>query len=266
MDSEESKQTAQAGDLALLVGRDRKTFVLKLQPGVEIHTHRGIVSHDALIGMPWGHQLISHTGYPYSFFRPSTDDLVRDIKRTTQIVYPKDAGYILMKMGIAAGSQVIEAGSGSGGLTIIFARAVGSHGRVYSYDVREEVQTLARQNVEKLGLEGIVDFKLRDIKEGFDERGVDALFLDVHSPWYYLRQAHEALVGGGFLGCILPTMNQVIRLCEGLTKLDFGYVEVEELLLRSYKVVPARMRPMDRMIAHTGYLIFARALVPVKSK
>jgi tRNA (adenine57-N1/adenine58-N1)-methyltransferase len=260
--AETDSHTAQSDDLALLVGGDRKPFIIRLESGSQLHTHRGIVDHDDLIGTPWGTRLSTHLGYPFSFFRPSTDDLVRGLKRTTQIVYPKDAGYVLMKMRIIPGCRVVEAGTGSGAMTLIFAQAVSPTGRVYSYEVRPEMQQLAQQNLEQLGLDKFVDFKLQDIAQGFDEYGADALFLDVPNPWDYLTQAHAALAGGGFFGCILPTTNQVSRLIGALEQACFGWIEVEELLLRQYKAVPARLRPMDRMVAHTGYLIFARALIP----
>jgi len=264
LDVEKSVRTAQPDDLALLVGRDRKSFIVRLEPGSQLHTHRGVLSHDDLIGNEWGTQLFTHIGYPFLFLRPSTDDLVRDLKRTTQIIYPKDAGYVLMKMCITPGCRVVEAGTGSGGLTLVFAQAVSSTGRVYSYEVRPEMQELARANLTQLGLAGFVEFKVRDVAEGFDERDADALFLDLPNPWDYLAQAHKALAGGGFFGCILPTTNQVSRLIGALEEAKFGLIEVEELLLRPYKAVPARLRPMDRMVAHTGYLIFARALIPLE--
>ena len=259
---EKAVQTAQPDDLALLVGRDRKSFIVRLEPGSRFHTHRGVVTHDDLIGTPWGTRFSTHLGYPFLLLRPSTDDSVRDLKRTTQIVYPKDAGYVLLKMRIAPGCRVVEAGTGSGGLTLVFAQAVSPTGRVYSYEARPEMQQLARRNLEQLGLAKFVEFKLRDVAEGFDEGDADALFLDLPAPWDYLTQAHAALASGGFFGCILPTTNQVSRLIGTLEATDFGLIEVEELLLRPYKAVPARLRPMDRMVAHTGYLIFARALIP----
>jgi tRNA (adenine57-N1/adenine58-N1)-methyltransferase len=169
-----------------------------------------------------------------------------------------------MKMRISPGCRVVEAGTGSGGLTLVFAQAISPTGRVYSYEVRSEMQQLARKNLERLGLSEFVELKERDIAEGFDERDIDALFLDVPAPWDYLRQAHAALAGAGFFGCILPTANQVSRLIAALQDASFGLIEVEELLLRPYKAVPARLRPMDRMVAHTGYLIFARALIPLE--
>jgi tRNA (adenine57-N1/adenine58-N1)-methyltransferase len=262
--AEKALQTTQADDLALLVGRDRKSFIVRLGPGSQLHTHRGVVAHDALIGTPWGTQLSTHLGYPFLLLRPSTDDLVRNLQRTTQIVYPKDAGYILMKMSIGPGCSVVEAGTGSGGLTLVFAQAVRPAGRVYSYEIRPEMQQLACRNLEQLGLSGFVELKQRDIAEGFDERDANALFLDLPNPWGYLARAHAALANGGFFGCILPTVNQVSRLIGALENSNFGLIEVEELLLRPYKAVPARLRPMDRMVAHTGYLVFARALIPLK--
>jgi len=262
LSTDQETQTAQPGAPALLMGRDRKTSIIRLEPGADFHTHRGAIAHDDLIGLPWGTQVSTHLGVPLLLLRPSTDDLVCNLERATQIVYPKDAGYILMKLNIAPGCRVVEAGTGSGGLTLVFARAVQPGGQVVSYDNRLEVQQLAHRNLERLGLAEHVAFRRRDITHGFEERGVDAVFLDLANPWDYLEQAHEALVGGGFFGSILPTANQVIHLIDALESADFGLIEVEELLLRPYKTVAARLRPKDRLAPHTGYLVFGRKLIP----
>jgi tRNA (adenine57-N1/adenine58-N1)-methyltransferase len=132
---------------------------------------------------------------------------------------------------------------------------------VYSYEQRQDILQLAHQNLEELGLEGCVTLVVRDIAEGFDETDVDALFLDVRNPWDYLPQAHAALKGGGFFGAIVPTTNQVSRLLHDLEQGPYSALEVEELILRPFKAVPARLRPMDRMVAHTGYLVFARKVL-----
>ena len=142
-----------SGDVVLLLSQDRKPFILTLKPGAQLQTHRGLVVHDDLIGQPWGQRIQSHLGQRFILLRPSTDDLVRHIKRRTQIVYPKDAGYILMKMGIQAGWHVIEAGTGSGGMTLVLSQAVMPTGRIYSYDNRPEMQTLARKNLTQVGLD-----------------------------------------------------------------------------------------------------------------
>jgi tRNA (adenine57-N1/adenine58-N1)-methyltransferase len=248
-------------DLVLLLGKDGKSFIVHVIAGGELQTHRGVVRHDDIIGKQFGQNVKSHLGYPFLILEPSTHDLILDIRRTTQIMYPKDIGYILLKMNIKPGSRVIEAGTGSGGLTLALARAVMPTGRVYSYEVRRDVLKLAARNLERIGLLRFVELKERDISEGFDEIDADALFLDLRTPWDYLPQAYEALKGGGFFGALLPTMNQVIQLVSALPEHGFTMTEVEEILLRPYKPVAERLRPADRMVAHTGYLIFARKVL-----
>jgi tRNA (adenine57-N1/adenine58-N1)-methyltransferase len=264
LSTDQETKAAQPGALALLLGHDRKTSVIRLEPGAAFHTHRGTVAHDDLIGAPWGTQAKTHLGVPLVLLRPSTDDLLRNLKRTTQIVYPKDAGYILVKMDIAPGRHVIEAGTGSGGLTVVFARAVHPKGHVTSYDSRADAQEVARRNITQLNLAPYVTLKQRDIGAGFDERDADALFLDVPNPWDYVDQAYAALGGGGFFGSILPTANQVINLIRTLEAADFCLIEVEEILLRPYKTVSARLRPKDRLTPHTGYLVFGRKLIALE--
>ncbi len=250
---------AREDDLVLLIGQDRKQFIIRLTPGGQLQTHRGCIDHDDLLAQPLGREIRSHLGYPFVVLEPSTFDLIRQLKRTTQIMYPKDIGYVLLKLNVMPGSRVIEAGTGSGGLTLALARTVGEGGRVYSYEIRPDISRLAQKNLAVLGLDRCVEFKLRDIAEGFDEVDVDALFLDVRRPWSYLPQVVAALKDGGFFGAILPTTNQVSELVAGLEAVGaFGHIEVEEVLVRPYKPVPSRLRPVDRMVAHTGYLIFCR--------
>ena len=254
----DSKSFVNAGDLVLLVGPDRKTKLLRLTPGMRWETHHGIITHDDLIGQPLGRVVYTHKGYPYLVLQPSTADLIQHLKRRTQIIYPKDVAYIVLRLNLYAGQRVIEAGTGSGGLTLAFARAVAPTGRVFSYEERPEHQALARQNLQMLGLDAYVTWHLRDIAQGFIEEDVDALFLDVRSPWEFLHLVKKSLKQGGFFGALVPTVNQVSQLLEALYAEGFVMVSVEELLLRPYKPVAARLRPEDRMIAHTGYLIFAR--------
>ncbi len=250
---------AQEQDLVLIIGQDRKEFIVRLQAGGQLQTHRGCIQHDDLLGQSLGREIRSHLGYGFVVLEPSSFDLIRLLKRTTQIMFPKDVGYTLLKLNVMPGSQIVEAGTGSGGLTVALARAVGTTGRVYSYEARPDILQLARKNVAALGLEDHVEFKQRDIAEGFDERDVDSLFLDVRRPWAYLSQVVEALKPGGFFGALVPTTNQIAALVRGLEmQQSFGAIEVEEILVRSYKPVPERLRPADRMVAHTGYLVFAR--------
>ncbi|MGC9346677.1 MAG: tRNA (adenine-N1)-methyltransferase [Anaerolineae bacterium] len=262
MKRESDHRCVRAGDLVLLVGNDRKTSIVRMQPGLEFQTHHGVLPHEDVIGMQWGETVDTHLGYTYMILPPSLDQLVRNIRRSTQIIYPKEIGYMLMKMDIGPGTRVLEAGTGSGGLTLALARMVRPNGHVYTYEARSDFQALARKNLERVGFSDCVTFKLRDIEEGFDEEDVDAAILDVREPWLYLEQVHDALRGGGFFASLLPTVNQVGALLRHLEMRDFGFAEVEELMLRPYKAVYDRLRPFDRMIAHTGYLVFARALLP----
>jgi tRNA (adenine57-N1/adenine58-N1)-methyltransferase catalytic subunit len=253
---------AKANDLAMLISAQGKRFIFRLANGAQFQTHRGIIEHDAIIGCTWGSGLESHLGSPFVLLQPSLDDILIELKRNTQIMYPKDIGFVLMKMGIGPGLSVIEAGTGSGGLTTALAYIVGPEGMVYSYDFRSDIQRLALKNLERIGLETRATLKLRNIGDGFDEKNVDALFLDVPNPYDYLTQAWNALKPGGAFGAILPTTNQVTILLSGLRRENFGYVEVCEILIRYYKPVSERLRPTDRMVAHTGYLIFARSILP----
>jgi tRNA (adenine57-N1/adenine58-N1)-methyltransferase len=257
-----TSSTARAGDLAQLVGLRHKHFIITLEAGAEFQTHRGVLKHDDLIGRPWGTQVFSHMGAPFFLLQPSVADLLINLPRTTQILYPKDIGYILITMGIAPGQHVMEAGTGSGSMTIALATAVGPEGRVTSYEQRQDMQNLARKNVERVGLASRVDFKLRDIQLGFDEGDADAFFLDVPNPYDYIAQVRAAIKPGGFFCSLSPTFNQVEKTLHALRKHKFAFIEVCEILLRYYKPEPSRIRPTDRMVAHTGFLTFARRIEP----
>ena len=252
--------TARDGDLAQLVGLTHKHFIFTLVSGKDFQSHRGVLMHDDLIGKPWGSQVFSHTGAPFFLLQPSLSDILNELPRTTQILYPKDIGYILIQMGVAPGQTVLEAGTGSGSMTIALATAVGAEGKVISYEQKPDVQNLARKNIERIGLASRVTFKLRDIQEGFDETDADAFFLDVQNPYDYISQVRNALKPGGFFGTILPTFNQVEKTLIALRKNKFAFIEACELLLRYYKPDPNRIRPTDRMVAHTGFLVFARKI------
>lgn len=253
--------TTREGDLVQLVGLRHKSFMIILKQGEFFHTHRGIIAHDDLIGKQWGTQVQSHNNSPFFLLQPSLTDILRNTKRATQIMYPKEIGYILLYMGIGPGTRVIEAGTGSGSFTTALAHAIGEKGRVYSYEIKESTQAAAMRTLQKLGLAANVDFKVSDIQAGFDEENVDALFLDVSNPYDYLEQVRAALKPGGHFGCLVPTTNQVIKLLVELRRNNFAYIEVCDISLRFYKAEPTRFRPTDRMISHTGYLIFARPII-----
>ncbi len=253
--------TTQAGDWVLLLGPDDKRFLIRLVPGQQHHTHRGFIVHNAMIGQPYGTSIRTQLGHPFLLLQPSTFDLVMHVKRISQIVYPKEIGYILLRLNIIPGARVVEAGTGSGALTLALSRFVRPDGRVYSYEERDDMLALARKNLERVGALDMVELKQRDIRAGFDERGVDALFLDVREPWLFMQQAHAALKGGGFFGSLVPTTNQLSEMLQEMENAG-GWLDIEvtEILMRHYKPVGERLRPEDRMVAHTGFLLFARAV------
>lgn len=256
-----SSSITSVGDLVQLVSPTNKKIFVRLSPGSQIHTHRGVVSHDTLIGIPWGSEIRSHTGSSYVLLKPTLHDLLIETKRNTQILYPKDIGYILLKLGIGEGQTILEAGTGSGALTTAFAWYVGKSGCVISYDLRADIQNLARKNLQHLGLDERVTLKTQDIGEGFDENEADALFLDLPNPFDYIEQVAKALKPGGNFGTILPTTNQVQKLLSALNHHHFGFLEVCEILIRYYRPFADKLRPTDRMVAHTGYLVFARPTI-----
>jgi tRNA (adenine57-N1/adenine58-N1)-methyltransferase len=250
----------QTGDLVQLVTDRNKSFIIRLEPGKVFQSHHGLIHHDALIKLLWGSRVKSHLGKVFVVLQPALDDLIRSIPRKTQIMYPKDIGYIIVTMGIGPGAKIIEAGTGSGAFTTALAFVVGDKGKVISYDKEEKHTQIAINNLALFGLENRVTFKTRDIVDGFDETNVQAVFLDLPNPQDYALQIRDALTPGGFFGCILPTANQVSDLITTLKKYNFSFIEISEILHRYYKTIATRFRPVDKMVSHTGYLVFSRKI------
>ena len=261
----------QFGDIVLLLDPEGKRIVARLTPKQRIDSHLGYITHEALLESEYGSMVQTQLGQNFVLLRPSTLDLIMNISRSTQIVYPKEIGYLLLKMNIHPGARVVEAGTGSGAMTLALARMVQPNGMVYTYEEREEMQLNARKNIERAGLSPYVEFRVRDIRAGFDERDADALFLDVREPWLFLAQAHAALKPGGFFGSLVPTTNQVSEMLAEFERMgNWVEIEVSELLHRKYKTNADRLRPDDRMIAHTGFILTARPVSvqvePIRTK
>jgi tRNA (adenine57-N1/adenine58-N1)-methyltransferase catalytic subunit len=251
---------AREGDLVLLISPDRKRYLIRLQSGDQWFSHRGSILHDHLIGHPLGRTVYTQHGYAYLALEPSVNDLIQDLPRASQIIYGKDAAQIIFRLNLYPGRTVLETGTGSGALTLVLARAVMPTGRVFSYETRPEAFEMARRNLDDAGALPYVTLYNEDISGGFHEVGVDACFLDLREPWLFLDHAWDVLKGSGFFGALVPTTNQVSQLLEGLSTRAFGDIVVEEILQRSYKPVAARLRPEDRMIAHSAFLVFARKI------
>jgi tRNA (adenine57-N1/adenine58-N1)-methyltransferase len=258
---------AREGDLVLLVGQDRKRYLIRLKAGESWFSHRGGIPHTSLIGQPLGRTVYTAnpkgafgSGYPYLALEPSTGDLIQDLPRSSQIIYGKDAAQIVFRLNLYPGRTVVECGTGSGALTLVLGRAVMPTGHVYSYETRPEAFDVAKANLKDAGLLPYVTLYNEDISGGLRETEVDAVFMDVREPWRFLDHAWNALKGSGFYGALAPTTNQVTELLAELHARPFGDIAVEEVLVRSYKPVATRFRPEDRMVAHSAYLIFARKI------
>ncbi len=254
------------GDLVLLLSPRGKRRILRLTPGQDLHTQDGILTMESLAETPFGSEALTSLGVPFRVQEPQLHDLIMGIKRQTQIMYPKDMGLICLKLGVGNGRTILEAGAGSGGFTLALSWFSGPQGCIHTFEAREEFLKLARRNLDWAGQGQNVTLHHRDIAAGFGlhdpailaGQRAHALFLDVRTPWEYLPQALEALVPGAPLAFLLPTTEQVSKLLLALERLPFEETEVCEILVRPWKAVPDRLRPADRMNAHTGFLVFTR--------
>lgn len=251
-----------AGDMVLLYSPRRgKSFLVQLEEGKRFHTHLGVVEAAEVMAAGPGGKVRTSKGEELLVIIPPLSEVVRRAPRRTQIVFPKDASYVVLNLDVRPGSRVLECGCGSGAMTAVLASLVGDEGKVYSYERREEFLELARSFVERLGLSSRVEFKLRDASEGFDERDLDAVFLDLPDPWNHMEAAVTSLAPGKAMGVLVPTFLQVERTLEAMRAFGLSYVRICEILLREIKPNPGRVRPEDRMVAHTGYLLFGHRVL-----
>ncbi|MFQ6107721.1 MAG: tRNA (adenine-N1)-methyltransferase [Thermoplasmata archaeon] len=189
---------------------------------------------------------------------PGLLDRVESVSRTAQIILPKDAALIILNCDIKAGSIVVEGGTGSGALTIVLANFVRPDGKVVSYESRRDFLRVAKMNLENARMLDACQLKEGDISEGIDERDVDAVILDIPTPWKVIEPAHEALRPGGHFASFVPTMNQVEKTVNELKRNPFVEVRTLETLERQLEVGEMGTRPSFKMLGHTGYLTFAR--------
>ncbi len=242
------------GDFVVIYCKGKKIFIQVVEKQTYT-TKCGTVKADDIIGNTYGTMI----GKNY-ILKPRLEDIIMfGIKRKTQIVYPKEASIIMIKLNLKNGSKVFECGTGSGSMTMLLANAVLPDGEIYTYDREKAFQANAVDNLKRFGLlNDNIHFILKNIKdEEIEEKNFDAAFLDVKEPWLYIRKIKDILLPSAPLGILVPTTNQVSKTLYELEHC-FADIEVLEVLTREYKVNPARLRPQDIMVGHTGYLIFAR--------
>jgi tRNA (adenine57-N1/adenine58-N1)-methyltransferase len=257
-----------AGDRVQLTGHKGRRNTITLQAGGVFHTHRGTLAHDLLIGAPDGSVVRGSDGTAYLALKPLLGDYVMSMPRGAAIVYPKDAAQILALADVHPGARVVEAGVGSGALSLWLLRAVGERGSVHSVERREEFAAIAAANVE--GFFGGTPQQWRltvgdlvEVLAGEPEGGVDRIVLDMLAPWECVDAAARALAPGGVLLAYVATVPQLSRVVEALRDADgFTEPQASETLVRGWHVDGLAVRPDHRMVGHTGFLVASRRLAP----
>ena len=249
------------GDDVLLYLDEKRTYLVRVEDGKQFHTHKGFVELGELIGRPYGSPVVSSLGVRFHALAPLVRDRILKTDRRTQVLYPKDIGYLLLQIGVGAGSRIVEAGTGSGALTCALADAVRPDGRIYSYEINPGFQRVAAGNIERAGLADYVELKEGDVTEGIDEAEADAVVLDMATPWLVAPLAYGALAGSGVFASFSPTIEQVMKTVSALREHPFVDIETVELIIRRINVAENRTRPETLMIGHSGYITTARKVV-----
>ncbi|MBI3997807.1 MAG: tRNA (adenine-N1)-methyltransferase [Armatimonadetes bacterium] len=254
----------QAGEPVLLIDRKSRSYLIWLQPGGSHDLRGGRIAHDDLIGRSEGTTIETSRGESLLVLRPTLADYVLAMPRGAQVIYPKDLALILMLADIYPGAVVVEAGTGSGALTMALVRAVGPAGKVFSYEIREDFLRQATRNISRyLGEVPTLVLRLHDISTGIPDGPCDRLILDLPEPWQIVGPATDGLRPGGIFLAYLPTTVQVQQAVEALhASRAFGRADVVEALVRPWNVSGQSVRPAHRMVAHTGFLVTARRLGP----
>jgi tRNA (adenine57-N1/adenine58-N1)-methyltransferase len=252
---------------ALLIDSKGRRYLVRLQPGNQFHYHHGIIEHDAVIGSEPGLTLTSTGGGTLLVLRPRLSDFILKMPRGATVVYPKDVGPIAVFADIGPGMTVLEAGTGSGALTLALLRFVGPSGRVISVERREDHAALARKSIERwLGaVPSNLDLRVGLVEEVIVEVEADRLVLDLPEPWHAVAPAAEHLGAGAIFCAYLPTVPQIQTLTDALRASGrFARFEVFETLHRTWTVEGRSVRPDHRMVAHTGFVTIAHRVRPSK--
>jgi tRNA (adenine57-N1/adenine58-N1)-methyltransferase len=248
------------GERILLIDPKERRYLITLVSGAMFHTHAGIIAHDDIIGGDEGRTIAGSTGRQFLVLRPTLSDVVLKMPRGAQVIYPKDLGAILIAADLGPGQRVLEAGVGSGALSMTVLRAGAS---VVGYELREDFAERAASNVAAtLGPDAPYRVEIRDVTEGIDERDLDRILLDMPEPHKVIEGATVALRPGGILLAYLPTINQTALLRQALDAegSGFGLSETQEIMRRTWHIEARSVRPDHRMVGHTGFLTTARRL------
>lgn len=253
------------GDRIQLTDPKGKLYSFTITSGKEWHTHKGWINHDDLVGLPEGSVVSTTAGLKFTAFKPLLADFVLSMPRGATIVYPKDAAMIVGVADIYPGAKVLEAGVGSGALTLSLLRAVGEKGSVHSVERRAEFADNARANVEQYfgGLPQQWTLTVGDLQEQEVDATFDRVVLDMLAPWECVAKAAEALRPGGVFLAYVATTTQLSATAEAL-KSDGRFTEPEssETIVRGWHHEGLAVRPQQRMIGHTGFLIMSRRMAP----
>lgn len=251
------------GDRVQLTDPKGRMHTITLGAGKEFHTHQGSIAHDVLIGSPEGSVVTTTGAVAYLALRPLLADYVLSMPRGAAVVYPKDAGQVVHMADVFPGARVVEAGVGSGALTMSLLRAVGDAGHVSSYERRSDFADIARANVEAFfgGTHPAWSLTVGDLTDSLRETDVDRVVLDMLAPWDCLDAVSRALVPGGVLICYVATTTQLSRTAEALRgQGTFTEPHAWESLVRGWHLEGLAVRPEHRMVGHTGFLVTARRL------
>jgi tRNA (adenine57-N1/adenine58-N1)-methyltransferase len=258
-------QPFQDGEQALLIDQRGKRHLIFLRKGDTFHSDRGWIAHDRIVAQPEGSSIRSSLGMRYLALRPTLADYVLEMPRGAQVIYPKDLAMILFWADVYPGCRVLEAGMGSGALTLALLRAVGPEGRVITYEQREEFARRALANIHmRMGEVDNLLVRLGPVEERIaEEEPVDRLVLDLPEPWRLTSLVANALRPGGIFLSYVPTIIQSHQLSEALHREPhWALVETFETLLRPWNIEGQSVRPFHRMVAHTGFMTVARRIVP----
>jgi tRNA (adenine57-N1/adenine58-N1)-methyltransferase len=247
-------------DSYILVWRDRRRkWLVRPKDTPKLHTHLGILDLSALVGKEYGLRVMTTLGDELVVLKPTIEDLIMKLARRTQVIYPKDLGIMMVRLGIHSGSRVVETGTGSGATTALLAYLVQPGGMVYTYEINPDFQEVAKRNIEKLGLGDSVTFKKGDARLGFEETEMDAGVLDVGDPWEVIPSMKRALKLSAPMAAVTPTTNQAERLVAKMKDEGFAAIETLEIMMRNLEARVGMTRPSNHMIGHTAYLTFGRS-------